>query len=203
MRHLLASTLVVASVACSNELPLELDAGPDASIVACGALPAVVDSTWSGGSLLYCGSGREPCGASATTTGPCWCVQEWATDSTGERCGGAVVSPDGEHVYRASCDPQTGICRCEIDGEECFCRARPARSCSEVCGADPRGCGCGDLPDGTPGAWCAETCQTTGPLTQCCAEASFAGACICGNRPADICERSLNCCWTGGYAASP
>ena len=200
--------LAVILPACNNgPVPSDADSGADtgsdaSGMVACGA-PPDVDSSWFGGSLLYCGTGREPCGATATPTGPCWCAQEWSTDSTGMRCGGAIVAADRSHTYIAHCDPQTGVCRCSIDGDECYCRARPPRPCSDVCGPHPNGCLCGDtLPDGvTPRNLCSETCQDVSGLVECCADPDAPGSCVCWEPSADVCERSLNCCWTGGFEA--
>ncbi len=174
------------------------DAGSDGSGVTCEIAPTV-DTSWFGGSLLYCGFGTEACGATATPTGPCLCTQEWSSPSTGSRCGGAVVSPDGSHTYLASCDPQSGTCRCSFDGDECYCRAKPARPCSDLCQSGSRGCLCGTLPDGTPSNRCIDMCQDVPGLVECCADPDASGACFCDGEPrSDICERSLNCCWTGG-----
>lgn len=191
----------------SGRLPLDLDAGPDAApLVVCGTPPAV-DSTWFGGSMLSCGTGAfgDYCGATAGTTGPCWCELAWLADEhTGLRCGAAVINRDAadrEHTYLAWCDPRSGTCRCSIDGAECFCRARPPRPCSSLCGADSRGCGCGDWADGTPGqSICSDSCAGGGVPSECCGDPETTSSCDCWTERPDVCERSLNCCWTGGLA---
>ncbi len=175
------------------------DGSIDAGAVTCESAPAV-DTSWSGGSLLYCGFGTAACGATATPDGPCLCTQEWSDNTTSTHCGGAVVSPDGSHTYLAWCNPQTGICRCSFDGDECYCRARPARACSDVCGPDSRGCLCDTFPDGTPRNLCADECPDSPGLVECCADPT-ASDCTCWGGPrSDTCQRSLNCCWTGGNA---
>ncbi len=197
--HLLAAL----ATACGGDDTSALDSRtgdttPDAGSGACDTIPEV-DTTWSGGSLLYCGYGTASCGATATPDGPCLCTQEWSTPYSGPHCGGAVVSPDGGHTYQAWCNPRTGVCRCAFDGDECYCQARPARACSDLCSSDIRGCMCGAFPDGTPRSVCVDTCGDP-ELGQCCLDSDSPNVCNCWEPRSDVCERSLNCCWTGGNA---